>query len=155
MSESEDKPKDATELKYEKLSLEEVAALVISPCCGAASFFVGTTRNNSEGRKVIQLEYEAYTAMAEAEMKKICTDIRLKWPSVKHIAIHHRLGLVPISEASVIVAISSPHRADSLNALQYCINTLKATVPIWKKEIYEEESSWKENKECFWFKGEK
>ncbi|XP_013921848.1 PREDICTED: molybdopterin synthase catalytic subunit-like [Thamnophis sirtalis] len=151
----EDEPKDVIQLMYEKLSLDEVAALVISPCCGAVSFFVGTTRNNFEGKKVVQLEYEAYTTMAEAEAKKICKDIRLKWPSVKHIAIHHRLGLVPISEASVIVAISSPHRAESLNALQYCINTLKATVPIWKKEVYEEDSAWKGNKECFWIKGEK
>ncbi|XP_034296749.1 molybdopterin synthase catalytic subunit [Pantherophis guttatus] len=155
MNEIEDEPKDVIQLKFEKLSLDEVAALVISPCCGAVSFFVGTTRNNFEGKKVVQLEYEAYTTMAEAEAKKICKDIRVKWPSVKHIAIHHRLGLVPISEASVIVAISSPHRAESLNALQYCINTLKATVPIWKKEVYEEDSSWKENKECFWIKGEK
>uniref|UniRef100_G1KHA4 Molybdopterin synthase catalytic subunit n=1 Tax=Anolis carolinensis TaxID=28377 RepID=G1KHA4_ANOCA len=139
----------------EKLSADEISALVISPCCGAVSLFIGTTRNHFEGRKVIQLDYEAYAPMAEAELKKICADIRLKWPSVKHIAIHHRLGSVPISEASVMVAISSPHRTESLEAVQYCINTLKATVPIWKKEVYEDDSSWKENKECFWMKMEK
>ncbi|XP_070599458.1 molybdopterin synthase catalytic subunit isoform X2 [Erythrolamprus reginae] len=92
MSEIEEEPKDVIQLKFEKLSLDEVAALVISPSCGAISFFVGTTRNNFEGKKVIRLEYEAYTTMAEAEAKKICKDTRLKWPSVKHIAIHHRLG---------------------------------------------------------------
>nr|XP_034956718.1 molybdopterin synthase catalytic subunit-like [Zootoca vivipara] len=152
MSVSEDEPKDLIKLNHEKLSADEISALVVSPCCGAVSLFIGTTRNNFEGRKVIQLEYEAYEPMAEAEIKKICTDIRLKWPSVKHIAIYHRLGSVPISEASVMVAISSPHRAESLEAVQYGINALKATVPIWKKEVYEEESSWKENKECFWAK---
>uniref|UniRef100_A0A8C0ZG16 Molybdopterin synthase catalytic subunit n=1 Tax=Cyanistes caeruleus TaxID=156563 RepID=A0A8C0ZG16_CYACU len=100
-----------------------------------ALVLLGTTRNNFEGKKVIRLEYEAYTSMAETEIKKICRDVRQKWPSVKHIAVHHRLGVVPITEASVIIAASSPHRAESLEAVMYCINTLKASVPIWKKWI--------------------
>uniref|UniRef100_A0A8D2IZW5 Molybdopterin synthase catalytic subunit n=1 Tax=Varanus komodoensis TaxID=61221 RepID=A0A8D2IZW5_VARKO len=133
MNEGEEEPKDFFQLNDEKLSADDISSRVISPCCGAVSLFVGTTRNHSEGKKVIKLEYEAYAPMAEAELKKICTDIRSKWPSVKHIAIYHRLGSVPVSEASVMVAISSPHRAESLEAVQYCINTLKATVPIWKK----------------------
>ncbi|KAM6362855.1 molybdopterin synthase catalytic subunit isoform 1-T3 [Pluvialis apricaria] len=133
MDESEDVPKDFIKLKSEKLSVDEVSELVISPYCGAVSLFVGTTRNNFEGKKVIHLEYEAYTSMAESEIKKICRDVRQKWPSVKHIAVHHRLGVVPITEASVIIAVSSPHRAESLEAVTYCINTLKASVPIWKK----------------------
>ncbi|XP_067171755.1 molybdopterin synthase catalytic subunit isoform X1 [Apteryx mantelli] len=133
MDESEDMPKDFIKLKSEKLSVDEVSELVISPYCGAVSLFIGTTRNNFEGKKVIHLEYEAYTSMAETEIKKICRDVRQKWPSVKHIAVHHRLGLVPITEASVIIAVSSPHRAESLEAVRYCINTLKASVPIWKK----------------------
>ncbi|NXL66374.1 MOC2B synthase, partial [Chordeiles acutipennis] len=155
MEESKDVPKDFIKLKSEKLSVDEVSELVISPCCGAVSLFIGTTRNNFEGKKVIHLEYEAYISMAETEIKKICRDIRQKWPSVKHIAVHHRLGVVPITEASVIIAVSSPHRAESLEAVMYCINTLKASVPIWKKEIYEDEYSWKENKECFWANSEK
>ncbi|NXY59052.1 MOC2B synthase, partial [Callaeas wilsoni] len=155
MEESEDVPKDFIKLKSEKLSVDEVSELVISPYCGAVSLFIGTTRNHFEGKKVIHLEYEAYTSMAETEIKKICRDVRQKWPSVKHIAVHHRLGVVPITEASVIIAVSSPHRAESLEAVMYCINTLKASVPIWKKEIYEDEYSWKENKECFWANSEK
>ncbi|NXC14196.1 MOC2B synthase, partial [Corythaeola cristata] len=147
MDESEDVPKDFINLKSEKLSVDEVSELVISPCCGAVSLFIG--------KKVVHLEYEAYTSMAETEIKKICRDVRQKWPSVKHIAVHHRLGVVPITEASVIIAVSSPHRAESLEAVMYCINTLKASVPIWKKEIYEDEYSWKENKECFWANSEK
>ncbi|XP_068782532.1 molybdopterin synthase catalytic subunit isoform X2 [Struthio camelus] len=135
MDESKDVPKDFIKLKSEKLSVDEVSELVISPYCGAVSLFIGTTRNNFEGKKVVHLEYEAYTSMAETEIKKICRDVRQKWPSVKHIAVHHRLGLVPITEASVIIAVSSPHRAESLEATRYCINTLKASVPIWKKEL--------------------
>ncbi|XP_017666715.1 PREDICTED: molybdopterin synthase catalytic subunit isoform X1 [Lepidothrix coronata] len=133
MDETEDVPKDFIKLKSAKLSVDEVSELVVSPYCGAVSLFIGTTRNNFEGKKVIHLEYEAYTSMAETEIKKICRDVRQKWPSVKHIAVYHRLGVVPITEASVIIAVSSPHRAESLEAVMYCINTLKASVPIWKK----------------------
>uniref|UniRef100_A0A8C0S0B1 Molybdopterin synthase catalytic subunit n=1 Tax=Canis lupus familiaris TaxID=9615 RepID=A0A8C0S0B1_CANLF len=150
LNEIEEKPKDIIKFTAEKLSVDEVSQLVISPLCGAVSLFVGTTRNNFEGKKVISLEYEAYLPMAENEIRKICSDIRQKWP-VKHIAVFHRLGLVPVSEASVIIAVSSVHRASSLQAVSYAIDTLKAKVPIWKKEMYEESSSsWKRNKECFW-----
>ncbi|XP_075182737.1 molybdopterin synthase catalytic subunit-like [Anomaloglossus baeobatrachus] len=155
MDEQSGEPQDFIRICPEKLSTEEVSELVVSPSCGAVSIFVGTTRNNFDGKKVVHLEYEAYVPMAEAEIKKILTDIRQKWPSVQHMAVYHRLGLVPITEASVIIAISSPHRDDSLEAVKFCINTLKTTVPIWKKEVYEkEDASWKENKECFWRKQE-
>ncbi|MGH0169417.1 UNVERIFIED_CONTAM: hypothetical protein FKN15_073506 [Acipenser sinensis] len=110
--------------------------IFLCTCLWLEMFFVyisGITRNSFEGKKVVELEYEAYIPMAQSEMKKICWDVRRKWPSVKHIAIHHRLGVVPVSEASVIIAISSPHRSESLEAVKYCIDTLKATVPIWKK----------------------
>ncbi|XP_040118195.1 molybdopterin synthase catalytic subunit isoform X1 [Oryx dammah] len=150
MNEVEEKSKDIIKFTSEKLSVDEVSQLVISPICGAISLFVGTTRNNFEGKKVISLEYEAYLPMAENEIRKICSDIRQKWP-VKHIAVFHRLGLVPVTEASIIIAVSSAHRAASLEAVSYAIDALKARVPIWKKEIYEESSSsWKRNKECFW-----
>lgn len=151
-SATEDKPKDVIKMTTEKLSVDEVSQLVISPVCGAVSLFMGTTRNNYEGKKVVSLEYEAYVPMAEAEVRKICVAVRQHWP-VKHIAVCHRLGLVPATEASVIIAVSSVHRAASLEAVKYIIDTLKAKVPIWKKELYEEEtSSWKRNKECFWIK---
>ncbi|XP_043544292.1 molybdopterin synthase catalytic subunit-like isoform X2 [Chiloscyllium plagiosum] len=133
MSDLEDKPKDLIKVTYEKLSTDEVAETVKSPSCGAVSLFIGTTRNNFEGKKVVRLEYEAYISMAEVEIKKICRDIRHKWPMIQHISIYHRLGVVDITEASVIIAISSPHRSESLEAVKYCIATLKATVPIWKK----------------------
>ncbi|KAL2779716.1 molybdopterin synthase catalytic subunit large subunit MOCS2B [Daubentonia madagascariensis] len=145
-----EKSKEIIKFTAEKLSVDEVSQLVISPLCGAVSLFVGTTRNNFEGKKVISLEYEAYLPMAENEVRKICSEIRQKWP-VKHIAVFHRLGLVPVSEASIIIAVSSAHRAASIEAVNYAIDNLKAKVPIWKKEMYEESSSsWKRNKECFW-----
>ncbi|XP_021556320.1 molybdopterin synthase catalytic subunit [Neomonachus schauinslandi] len=150
LKEVEESAKEIIKFTTEKLSIDEASQLVISPLCGAVSLFVGTTRNNFEGKKVISLEYEAYLPMAETEIRKICSDIRQKWP-VKHIAVFHRLGLVPVSEASIIIAVSSAHRAASLQAVSYAIDTLKAKVPIWKKEKYEESSSsWKRNKECFW-----
>ncbi|XP_020736000.2 molybdopterin synthase catalytic subunit isoform X3 [Odocoileus virginianus] len=132
MNEVEEKSKDIIKFTPEKLSVDEASQLVISPLCGAISLFVGTTRNNFEGKKVISLEYEAYLPMAENEIRKICSDIRQKWP-VKHIAVFHRLGLVPVTEASVIIAVSSAHRAASLEAVSYAIDALKARVPIWKK----------------------
>ncbi|PNF34914.1 Molybdopterin synthase catalytic subunit [Cryptotermes secundus] len=133
-----------------KLSVEEISNLVSSPSCGAISLFVGTTRDNFENKQVVQLEYEAYEPMAEKTMRKVCEDIRRKW-KVEHIAIYHRLGIVPVMEASVVIAVSSPHRAEALQAVQYAIDTIKSLTPIWKKEVYaSEQAEWKENKECAW-----
>eukprot|EP00063_Salmo_salar_P006705 XP_013981540.1 PREDICTED: molybdopterin synthase catalytic subunit-like [Salmo salar] len=151
MAEAEGDPRDLVKLTHDKLSVDTVSDSVTCPSCGAISIFIGTTRNSFEGMKVVQLEYEAYIPMAESELRKIYADIRARWPTVRHICVHHRLGVVPVTEASVIIGISSPHRRDSLEAVQYCIDTLKGTVPIWKKEVYEaDESCWKENKECQW-----
>uniref|UniRef100_A0A8C2AU36 Molybdenum cofactor synthesis 2 n=1 Tax=Cyprinus carpio TaxID=7962 RepID=A0A8C2AU36_CYPCA len=136
---------DLITLTTDKLSADRVSESVTCPSCGALFLFIGTTRDNFEGKKVI---------------RKTCSEIRTKWPSVRRINIQHRLGYkvcfvffptVPITEASVIIGISSPHRRDSLEAVKYCIDTLKATVPVWKKEIYESgELCWKQNKECLW-----
>lgn len=89
--------------------------------------------------QVVSLEYEAYESMAEKSMTQICDGLRMKWPDIKHVAIYHRLGLVPVAEASVIIAVSSPHRRTSLEAVQLAIDQLKATVPIWKKELYRQD----------------
>lgn len=101
--------------------------------------------------QVVTLEYEAYEPMALKSLGAICSEIRDKWPNVKHIAIYHRLGLVPVKEASVIIAVSSPHRQDSLDATSFAIEALKKQVPIWKKEKYsDDDSAWKANAECKW-----
>lgn len=102
---------------------------------------------------MIKLEYEAYEPMALKELNKICAKIRESW-KVGNVAIFHRLGEVPVKEASVIIAIASAHRQESLDAVKFAIDSLKATVPIWKKEIYEDsDSQWKENSECSWSSG--
>ncbi|XP_065340420.1 molybdopterin synthase catalytic subunit isoform X1 [Cloeon dipterum] len=116
---------DTVKLTYDKLSVEEATAAVTSPKCGAVSLFVGTTRDNFDEKKVVQLDYEAYDSMAVKVMKELCAEVRRKW-AVENIAIYHRLGTVPVCEASVVIAISSEHRTESLEAVQYTINTLKA-----------------------------
>eukprot|EP01113_Clastostelium_recurvatum_P027675 TRINITY_DN3343_c0_g1_i2.p2 TRINITY_DN3343_c0_g1~~TRINITY_DN3343_c0_g1_i2.p2 ORF type:complete len:150 (+),score=34.59 TRINITY_DN3343_c0_g1_i2:304-753(+) len=131
-------------ITHELLNIEEVVQLVSCDDGGAVSSFIGTTRNNFQGKRVIELEYEAYETMAYKELEKICASIRMKWPVLK-VALFHRLGVVPIGEASVIVAVSSVHRRESLEAVQYGIDELKRMVPIWKKEKYEDGSVWKGN----------
>lgn len=102
---------------------------------------------------MVSLEYEAYEPMAIKSLTNICTEIREKWKAVCHIAIYHRLGLVPVKEASVIIAISSPHRKESLDAVAHAIEALKKNVPIWKKEKYSDaDDQWKANAECGWVK---
>lgn len=90
--------------------------------------------------------------MAIKEMTTICDEIRRKWSDVANIAIYHRLGSVPVKEASVVIAISSPHRKTSLECVAFAIDELKRRVPIWKKEKYSDDggSTWKENQECRW-----
>ncbi|XP_072379843.1 molybdopterin synthase catalytic subunit [Diabrotica undecimpunctata] len=135
-------------LTSEKLSPEVITDLVSSASCGAISLFIGTTRDNFEGKTVETLEYEAYESMGIKCMETICSNIREKWSSVVNIAIYHRLGLVPVKEASIIIGISSPHRADAIKATEFCIDNVKKSVPIWKKEHYKDDTpQWKENKE--------
>ncbi|XP_005181204.1 molybdopterin synthase catalytic subunit [Musca domestica] len=143
-------------LTHEKLDVGAINNLVTAGSCGAISLFVGTTRDNFEDKKVVSLEYEAYEPMAIKEMESICGQLRQNWSDIVNIAIFHRLGLVPVSEASVVIAVSSPHRKTALDAVSMAIEELKKRVPIWKKEKYEgDEGSWKENKECQWLSKEK
>lgn len=138
-------------LVHHEIQIEDIFGLVKSPDCGAISFFLGTTRDNFDGLKVKCLKYDAYEVMALKEMEKICLDLRKKWPSIVNIAIYHRLGEVGITEPSVAIAVSSPHRMESLEGVSYAINTLKSTVPVWKKEEYVDYPGvWKVNKECDW-----
>ncbi|XP_075934390.1 molybdopterin synthase catalytic subunit-like isoform X2 [Anarhichas minor] len=151
MTESEER-RDVFKLSHDWLSVQEVVDAVSSSSCGAISMFIGTTREDElGGRKVIGLEYEAYELMAQSEFSKLCDDIRERWPTVTHVCVHHRLGWVKVGEASVAMAISSPHRHDGQQAIRHCIERLKANLPIWKKEVYDtQEESWKENAECPW-----
>lgn len=123
------------------------------PSCGAVASFVGITRDNFQGKKVAKLSYEGYVPMAEKELRKLCQDAVLKFPSVKRIAAVHILGDCPVGKASVILAAASPHRTESIHCSEFLINELKARIPIWKLEVYEgdEGSVWKENVE--WHEG--
>ena len=105
---------DLIQITNNRLDVAAISASVTDPGTGATSLFVGTTRDNFQGRKVVRLEYEAYEGMARKELDKLCQQVRSKWPQVHKIAIQHRLGVVEVTEASVVIAVSSPHRKDSL-----------------------------------------
>ncbi len=128
-------------LSEEPLSLEAVAAEVASDEAGAIATFVGTTRAHSRGRDVIRLEYEAYEGMAEAEMERIATLLRERHDVIA-VAIHHRIGPVEIGETSVAIAVAAAHRAAAFDACREAIDTLKQTVPLWKKELYVGGEEW-------------
>jgi molybdopterin synthase catalytic subunit len=128
-------------LSEEPLSLDAVVEEVRSDEAGAIATFVGTTRVNSRGRTVERLEYEAYAGMAEKVMAEIAEGLKARY-DLAEIAIHHRTGVVAIGEASVVIAVSAPHRQDALAACKDAIDTLKEQVPLWKKEIYEGGEEW-------------
>jgi molybdopterin synthase catalytic subunit len=131
----------AYRLSEQPLSVQAAIDEVASPDAGAIATFVGTTRRRSRDRDVVRLEYEAYEGMAEAEMARIAEELRAKH-DLHEIAIHHRVGVVGIGETSVVIAISAPHRAAALEACREAIDTLKQTVPLWKKEVYEGGEEW-------------
>ena len=108
---------------------------------GAIATFTGTTRIESRGRTVVHLEYEAYEGMAEQEMARIAEDLLSRYDLCR-IAIHHRVGRVGIGETSVVIAVSAPHRGDALSARRDAIDTLRESVPLWKKEVYEAREDW-------------
>jgi MoaE-MoaD fusion protein len=128
-------------LSAEPLSLDAVVREVARDEAGAVASFLGTVRNRSRDRNVLHLEYEAYEGMAEAMMAELAGDLRAKH-DVLEVAIHHRVGRVEIGEPSVAIAVSAPHRAAALAACQEAIDTLKGTVPLWKKEVYEGGEEW-------------
>lgn len=125
----------------EPIDAEALADLVRTDACGAVCVFKGVARRYSRGREVVHLEYEAYPPMAERKFAEIAEEVRLKW-GVDRIAIVHRVGVVPIGEASVVVAVAAPHRREAFAACQYAIDTLKQSVPIWKKEVWSDGSQW-------------
>jgi molybdopterin synthase catalytic subunit len=128
-------------LSEEPLSLDDAVREVADERAGAIATFLGTTRIESRGRIVVHLDYEAYEGMAETVMERIAEDLKSKY-ELCEVAIHHRVGRVGIGETSVIIAISAPHRQDALAACKEAIDTLKETVPLWKKEVYEGGEEW-------------
>lgn len=123
------------------LDLQELIDFVVDAEAGAIATFVGTTRNNNEGRKVIALDYEAYPEMAEKELVRLGEEAKSRWP-ICRIAIVHRIGPVQITEASVMIAVSAAHREAAFAACRFAIEEIKRTVPIWKKEVFEGGEVW-------------
>ena len=128
-------------LSEEPLDVNAVVAEVQSPEAGAIATFVGTTRVHSRGRDVVHLDYEAYEGMAEQVMAELAAALKAKY-ELTEIAIHHRVGRVGIGDTSVVIAVSAPHRQDALAACKEAIDTLKVSVPLWKKEVYEGGEEW-------------
>jgi molybdopterin synthase catalytic subunit len=125
----------------EPLDLAAIEASVADPAAGATVTFVGVTRRENAGRKVIRLEYEAYEPMALREMRKIAEEAGRRF-AVSRVAISHRIGVVEIGQASVAIAVSAPHRGAAFDACRFAIDRLKEIVPIWKKEHFEGGEVW-------------
>lgn len=134
------------EVNPDPLEITKYVGIVEDSGSGAIATFTGVTRDNFDGKRVLSLSYEAYIPMAEKEMQEICRKAHDRW-RLKKMALAHRIGPVAIGEASVIIAVSSAHRREALEACHWAIDELKATVPIWKKELYENGEVWKENVE--------
>lgn len=128
-------------LTEETLSLSNCYNFVQESGCGGIAVFIGTVRDNTKGREVMQLTFSAYEPMALKEMRSIAVNA-MKTYGVEKIAIHHALGNLQIGSVPVIIAVSSPHREAAFKACQYAIDTLKERVPIWKKEYFEDGEVW-------------
>ncbi|KAL0074291.1 Molybdopterin biosynthesis MoaE [Phycomyces blakesleeanus] len=122
--------------------VDTITKLVQDDSAGATTVFLGTTRDSFQGKRVLQLDYEAYELMSIKILKAIIQEARARW-KIQHVAIYHRVGCVPVGQTSVIAAVSSTHRGDSINSTAYLIDELKDRCPIWKKEVYEDGSIWK------------
>jgi molybdopterin synthase catalytic subunit len=128
------------QLTREPIDAEALLQRVMRPEAGAVVLFLGTTREMTDGRRTATLDYEAYDEMAEKKLAELETEARERWPLVE-CEIVHRLGRVPLAEASVAIAVSTPHRTDAFAAGQWLIDTLKRDVPIWKQEHWADGTS--------------
>ena len=128
-------------ISVDPLQIQSCIDWVMLPECGGINVFIGSVRNVTKGKKVIRLEFEVYESMAMNEMNKIAKDVLKKWP-VQKILIHHRTGILQTGEVPVIIAVAAAHRDAAFDACRYTIDTLKQTVPIWKKEVFEVGEIW-------------
>ncbi|WP_425450967.1 molybdenum cofactor biosynthesis protein MoaE [Saliterribacillus persicus] len=126
---------------HEELSIEKAVEKVTRPEAGAITTFIGTVREFTKGKRTISLEYQAYKPMAVKMLQTIGKEINEKWPDTV-VAISHRVGHLQISDAAVVIAVSSPHRRAAYEANEYAIERIKQIVPIWKKEHWEDGESW-------------
>ena len=117
------------------ISLDLLVAEVSAPERGGTCMFLGTVRNGPDEQGVTTIEYSAYEEMVEAEFVRLLTDARARWPDAR-IAVRHRLGTIPVGEASIAIAAAAPHRAQAFEACRYVIEEVKRRVPVWKKELH-------------------
>jgi molybdopterin synthase catalytic subunit len=131
------------EITADPLSVDEVITRLRDPAVGALTTFVGVVRGATAGRETQYLEYEAYPAMAERELRQIGEEIRHRWHTIQEVAIVHRIGRLEIGDTIVVIAVSSSHRQELFGATHYAIDRLKQIVPIWKKEVWADGAVWK------------
>ncbi|HZR44800.1 MAG TPA: molybdenum cofactor biosynthesis protein MoaE [Ktedonobacteraceae bacterium] len=131
------------QLTREPLDREALVAAVSHPSIGGIVVFEGVVRDNARGKQVRYLEYEVYEEMARQQIREIIAQAEQRW-GIEHVAVAHRFGRLEIGEASVIIVVASPHRSEAFEACRYIIDTLKTTVPIWKKEVATTGEEWVE-----------
>ncbi len=132
-----------TDIQIHSTPLDSQACLdfVNHAQAGGTVLFVGTVRAQTKGKAVLRLEFEAYEPMAVKEMTKIAESVLQKWDALA-VSFHHRVGTLAIGEIAVLIAVATPHRKAAFEACEYAIDTLKETVPIWKKEFFEDGAVW-------------
>jgi molybdopterin synthase catalytic subunit len=128
-------------LSAQPLNIQTCIDWVMAPGCGGIDVFIGTVRDTTKGKRVLRLEFEAYDKMAVSEMQKLAGRAMQQWP-VQRVAIHHRTGVLEVGEIPVIIAVAAAHRDAAFEACRFLIDTLKQTVPIWKKEVFEDGEVW-------------
>lgn len=129
------------EVTNEKIDIQQIIDKVVQREAGAITTFIGTVRELTKGKKTLYLIYEAYASMAVKKLEQIGAEIGERWPGA-HVAITHRVGHLEITDVAVVIAVSTPHRADAYEANRYAIERIKEIVPIWKKEHWEDGEEW-------------
>jgi molybdopterin synthase catalytic subunit len=128
-------------IQAEEILVDDLLRAVRSTRSGAVALFLGTVRDHNRGRRVRYLEYQAYAEMAESELRKLVAETERRF-EISGVALLHRTGRLELGEISVAVAIAAPHRVAAIEACRYVIDTLKQTVPIWKKEVFDGGEVW-------------
>ncbi len=123
------------QVQTETIAVQAVLDFVTAANCGAVNCFIGTVRDHIDGRTVSSMEYEGYAEMAEREMERICRLAGDRW-AIHRLCVHHRLGHLQLTEASIVVAVSAPHRRDVFETAQFIMDAVKKDVPIWKREHF-------------------
>jgi len=130
-------------LSVAPLPVAEAVNWAVRPDCGGLVLFSGTARDHAEGRPGVErLEYEAYDSQVVPRLREVAEEARVRWPTVGRIALLHRTGALDVGESAVVVVVSAPHRAEAFEAARFGIDTLKGTVPIWKRETWSGGESW-------------